>query len=145
MSEGAQGGKGTVSKTLDLPASAADVWAVIGDYNGLARWNAGIEKSELSNGGKRRTMTLKAGGSVVEDLVEYDANGRRYSYSIVESAIPVERHQATLAVAERGPNACTVRWSCEFQPKGADMATVSGIVSGIFDRGLDQLGKMFGK
>jgi hypothetical protein len=138
------GGKGTVSKALDLPARAADVWAVVGDFNGLARWNAGVAKSELSRDGKRRTLTLKAGGSVVEDLLEYDAAARCCSYSIVESAVPVQDHKATLAVIERGPDACTVRWTCEFRPKGADLQTVTGIFSAIFDRGLSELAALFG-
>ena len=54
---------GAVKKSVDLAAGAAEVWSVIGDFNGLPNWNAGLEKSELSEGGKRRTLTLKAGGS----------------------------------------------------------------------------------
>jgi hypothetical protein len=145
MADDPRSGKGTVTKTLDLPVSAADVWEVVGDFNGLARWNAGVARSDLSHEGKRRTFTLKAGGSVVEDLLEYDWQNRRYSYSIIESAIPVTRHKATLAVVERGPNMCTVNWSCEFQPKGVDVQTAAGIFSDIFDRGLAQLAQMFRK
>lgn len=138
-------GKGTVSKTLELPVSADAVWEVVGDFNGLGRWNPGVVRSDLSNEGKRRTLTLGAGGSVVEDLIDYDWKGRRYSYSIVESAVPADRHKATLAVIERGPSMCTVQWSCEFHPKGADLATVTAIFNGIFDRGLTQLAQMFRK
>jgi hypothetical protein len=137
-------GKGTVTKTLDLHVSADDVWDVIGDYNGLARWNAGVARSDLSNGGKRRTLTLKAGGSVVEDLIDYDWKGRRYSYSIIESALPLARHKATISVVERGPNMSTVHWTCEFQPKGVDVPTLGGIFGGIFEGGLKQLEQLFG-
>ena len=135
---------GAVSKSLDLPVSAGEVWDVIGDFNGLPRWNAGVERSDLSSGGKRRTLTLKAGGSVVEDLIDRDEAKRSMSYSIVESAVPVSRHRATLAVVDRGPNQSTVKWDCEFEPKGVDDATVEGIFSIIFERGLKQLAERFG-
>ena len=135
---------GAVSKSLDLPVSAGEVWDVIGDFNGLPRWNAGVEHSDLSSGGKRRTLTLKAGGSVVEDLIDRDEAKRSMSYSIVESAVPVSRHRATLAVVDRGPNQSTVKWDCVFEPKGVDDATVEGIFSIIFERGLKQLAERFG-
>jgi hypothetical protein len=139
-----KGKGGEVSKSLDLPVAADKLWAVLGDFNGLPRWAAGIATSELSNNGKRRTLTLKAGGSVIEDLVDYDAAGRRYSYSIVEGPIPVSRHKATMAVIDRGSGNSTVRWSCEFEPKGVDTSVVAGIFAGIFEGGLKQIKQMFG-
>jgi uncharacterized protein YndB with AHSA1/START domain len=135
---------GSVTKTIDLPASAAEVWAVLGNYNGLPKWNAGVERSDLSNGGKRRTLTLKAGGKVVEDLLHHDDAGRSMSYSIVESAVPVSRHQATLSVIDRGPDLSTVRWTCEFEPRGVPVETAAGIFSAIFESGLKQLASLFG-
>ncbi len=130
---------GSVTRTIDLPASASDVWAVVGDFNGLPNWNAGVERSEMSNGGKRRTLYLKIGGTVVEDLLEHDDAARRVSYSIIESAVPVGRHTATMTVHERGSNASMVHWTCEFEPNGAPIETVEGIFSRIFEGGLQQL------
>jgi uncharacterized protein YndB with AHSA1/START domain len=136
---------GSVEKSVDLPASAGEVWGIVGDFNGLPRWNAGVERSDLGNGGQRRTLTLKAGGSVVEDLVHRDDQGRSISYSIVEGPIPVKRHKATLSVSDRGPNQSTVRWRCEFESKDAPIELVEGIFSGIFESGLKQLAGLFGK
>lgn len=136
---------GSVTKTIDLPAGASEVWAVVGDFNGLAKWNAGVERSELSEGGQRRTLYLKAGGTVVEDLLEHDNAARRISYSIVESAVPVGRHKATMTVLERGPGQSTVHWACEFEAKGAPLNTVEGIFSRIFEGGLQQLADLIGR
>lgn len=130
---------GSVTKTIDLPASAGDVWAIVGDFNGLPKWNAGVECSELTNGGKRRTLYLKVGGTVVEDLLEHDNAARRISYSIVESAVPVSRHKATMTVEDRGAGRSTVHWTCEFEPRGTSLETVEGIFSRIFEGGLKQL------
>jgi len=135
---------GSVLRTIDLPASADEVWSVVGDFNGLPRWNAGIAASELSENGRRRTLTLKAGGSVVEDLVEYDPAARRLSYSFVQTPVPVTHHKATLEVVDRGPNQSTVRWSCEFEPKGTDVASVGPIFARIFESGLQELAGLFG-
>lgn len=135
---------GSIKKSIVIPAGAAEVWSVVGDFNGLPRWNAGVERSDLSESGKRRTLTLKAGGSVVEDLVHRDDAVRSLSYTIVEGPIPVSRHKATIAVVERGPNSSTVQWSCEFEPKAAPVNTVAGIFTGIFEGGLKQLAALFG-
>jgi uncharacterized protein YndB with AHSA1/START domain len=135
---------GSVTKTIDLPASASDVWTIVGDFNGLPNWNAGVERSELSNGGKRRTLYLKVGGTVVEDLLEHDNAARRVSYSIIESAVPVGRHKATMTVHERGPGQSMVHWTCEFEPEGAPVETVEGIFSRIFEGGLKQLADVVG-
>lgn len=135
---------GSVTKTIDLPVSASEVWAVVGDFNGLPKWNAGVDRSELSDDGRRRTLYLKAGGTVVEDLLEHDNVARRISYSILESAVPVGRHKATMIVHERGPSQSTVHWTCEFEPKGAPLNTVEGIFSRIFEGGLRQLADLVG-
>lgn len=135
---------GSVTRTLDLPVGAEEVWGLLGDFNGLPRWNAGLEHSELSNGGKRRTLSLKAGGKVVEDLVHHDDAARTLSYTIVEGPIPVTRHKATLSVIDRAPGGSTVRWTCEFEPKGAPVDTVAGIFSAIFEDGLKQLAGLYG-
>jgi hypothetical protein len=136
---------GSASKSVELPVSAGEVWTVIGDFNGLPRWNPGLERSELSNGGTRRTLTLKVGGKVVEDLVHRDEAARSISYSIVEGPIPVTRHKATLSVSDRGPNQCTVLWRCEFEPANVPTDVVTGIFSGIFEGGLKQLAALFGE
>jgi hypothetical protein len=135
---------GSASKSIELPVSAGEVWTVIGDFDGLPRWNPGLERSELSNGGTRRTLTLKAGGKVVEDLVDRDEAARSISYSIVEGPIPVTRHKATLSVSDRGPNQCTVLWLCEFEPANVPADVVTGIFTGIFEGGLKQLAALFG-
>jgi uncharacterized protein YndB with AHSA1/START domain len=145
MTEDAKPMSGSVTKTLELPASAGEVWAVVGDFNGLPRWNAGVERSDLSEGGRRRTLTLKTGVKVVEDLVHHDDGGRSLSYSIVEGPVPVSRHKATLSVSDRGPNQSTVHWRCEFDPKEVPVEVVTGIFSGVFDRGLKQLADLFGE
>ncbi|MCC6947255.1 MAG: SRPBCC family protein [Bradyrhizobiaceae bacterium] len=145
MNDGAKPMNGAVARTLDLPAGADEVWKLLGDFNGLPKWAGGVERSELSDNGKRRTLHLKAGGTVVEDLVDYDAAARRYSYSIIESAVPIVRHRATMEIVDRGPDRSTVRWSCEFEPKpGVDVAKVNGIFGAIFDGNLKQIAALFG-
>jgi hypothetical protein len=135
---------GSASNSIELPVSAGEVWTVIGDFDGLPRWNPGLERSELSNGGTRRTLTLKAGGKVVEDLVDRDEAARSISYSIVEGPIPVTRHRATLSASDRGPNQCTVLWRSEFEPNNVPADVVTGIFTGIFEGGLKHLAALFG-
>jgi hypothetical protein len=134
---------GSAAKSIELPVSASEVWTIIGDFNGLPRWNTGLASSDLSNNGTRRTLALKTGGSVVEDLVDRNDAERSISYSIVEGPIPVTRHRATLSVSDRGANGSTVLWRCKFEPKNVPAEVVTGIFSGIFEGGLKQLAVFF--
>lgn len=144
MGDGGAAAGGTVVRSLELPAAAGEVWALVGDFDGLPRWNAGIERSELSEDGRRRTLVLKAGGTVVEELLHRDEAGRSLSYAVVDGPLPVRRHRATIAVIDRGPNQSTVRWSCTFEPEGVPVQTLEGVFAGIFERGLRQLADLFG-
>ena len=51
----------------DSSASVEASWKKVGDFCGIASWHPAIEKCELSEGGKIRTLSLKGGGTVVEN------------------------------------------------------------------------------
>jgi hypothetical protein len=49
------------------------LWEKVGDFCGIGKWHPAIEKCELSKKGKERTLSLKGGGTIVEDLVAWDS------------------------------------------------------------------------
>ncbi len=83
-------------------ASADAVWAKIGDFCGIGNWHPAIEKCALSADGKMRTLSLKGGGTIVEKLEKRDDAAHSYSYSIVESPLPVANYMSTISVAKDG-------------------------------------------
>jgi hypothetical protein len=74
----------------------------------------------------------------LERLLEHDEARRVCRYSITESALPIRRHAATIAVLgnERGS---TVNWACEFESKGPPDAELEAIFRQIFATGLSSL------
>lgn len=132
----------TARRVTELAAGADEVWAVVGDFNGLPEWLPPIERSELEDGGVRR-LTLRDGGEVVERLESHDDAGRSYSYRILESGLPVRDYRATVAVHER-PDGCEVEWQSTFEPEGASEEDAVAVIDGIYDTGLAALRERFG-
>jgi len=138
----------TVHLTTELPVPAETVWAAIGNFNALAQWHPAVEKSEESkqDGAIVRTLSVRGGGSMVERLEAKDDKTRSYSYSIVESPLPVKGYIAQLTVRQgKTPSSCVVEWSSEFEPAGAAENDAVKIVRGIYEAGFKSLQKMFGK
>src|SRR5437764_15167130 len=76
-----------VSQTVDVAAPPAKVWATIGDFCGIQKWHPAIEKCVPSmKGGKNfRTLSLKGGGTIVEEELSRDDKKMNYSYTILKS------------------------------------------------------------
>jgi hypothetical protein len=120
--------------------SADALWAKIGDFCGIGKWHPAVEKCELSADGKTRTLSLKGGGTIIEALVKMDAAGRSYTYSIVNSPLPVANYSSTISVSADGAGS-VLTWSGKYDAKGAPDADAMKVVQGIYDSGLAALTK----
>lgn len=133
--------KVTMSENLNV--SADQVWQMIGHFNALPDWHPAVEKSELKEQGQTRTLSLAGGGTIVERLEEKDDQSRTYTYSIVDSPLPVKNYTSTIKVTGEGDNA-TVEWSSEFDAAGVGNNDAMKAIEGVYQAGLDNLKKMFG-
>jgi hypothetical protein len=135
-----------VETTLQVPASA--VWNMIGGFNELARWHPAVVKSEelKEKGGlTTRRLTLSDGGVIVAELEEHDDRARTYSYSVVETPLPVAGYRARLHVREAADGlSCTVAWTSEFEPSGAPESEAVKVIRGLYEAGFDNLRRLFG-
>ncbi|MGF1641562.1 MAG: SRPBCC family protein [Rhodospirillales bacterium] len=133
-----------VSMSTSLPVPAAEVWKLIGGFNALPDWHPAVECSELADGGRIRTLTLLGGAKIVEKL-EYANDGMRtYSYSIVDSPLPVANYWATIELIERRDGTCSVSWSSDFEPRDASESEAVAAVQRIYQQGFDNLREIFG-
>lgn len=107
-----------VSMSTNLNVSADQVWKMIGGFNALPDWHPTVEKSELTEEGQTRTLSLAGGGTIVEKLEKVDDSARSYTYSIVDSPLPVANYTATIKVSGEGDNS-TIEWSSDYEPVGA--------------------------
>ncbi|MDD0968802.1 MULTISPECIES: SRPBCC family protein [Pseudomonas] len=128
----------TASATIDIPASADQVWQLIGGFNTLPDWLPFIPNSELSEGGRVRTLQTADGGVVVERLETFDNASKTYSYSILQAPFPATDYLATIRVEAQGQGA-KVTWSGRFTAKGVSDEEVVALFSGIYQGGLEAL------
>ncbi|MFJ2710977.1 SRPBCC family protein [Pseudomonas sp. NPDC087346] len=128
----------TASAFIDIPASADQVWQLIGGFNTLPDWLPFIPSSELSEGGRVRTLKTADGGTVIERLQTFDNAAKIYSYSIVEAPFPATEYLATIKVEAQGQGA-RVTWSGRFTANGVSDEEVVALFNGIYQGGLEAL------
>jgi carbon monoxide dehydrogenase subunit G len=102
---------------IEIAASADEVWAKVGDFGAAGDFLPAIDSFVLE--GDDRILGM-FGLEIRERLVGRDEAARTITYSLVEG-VPIERHQATIAVTSEGDGS-RVRWSFEVEP--GDMAPV---------------------
>ncbi|MBD9603244.1 polyketide cyclase/dehydrase/lipid transport protein [Pseudomonas sp. 478] len=128
----------TASAFIDIPATTDQVWQLIGGFNTLPDWLPFIPKSELSEGGRVRSLQTADGAVVVERLEAFDNAGKTYSYSILQAPFPATDYLATISVEAQGQGA-RVTWSGRFTPVGVSNKEVEDLFAGIYQGGLEAL------
>ena len=130
--------------TADLDVSPNELWQLIGGFGSLPDWVPGISQSELAEGGRVRHLHDPQGHTFVERLERYDSAAHSYSYSIVESPIPVSNYLSTITVTSiNGGKGSRVEWSGVFTPNGVGEKEAEGIVHGLYSAGLKALASRY--
>jgi len=126
------------SDKISTSKSVGDVWKKIGDFCGIGSWHPAIEKCELSSDGKERTLSLKGGGTIVEDLVKWNDDKHSYTYKIKSSPLPVKDYESTISVEPDGKGS-VIHWSGQYKAAGAPDAKAKETIEGIYTAGLKAL------
>jgi hypothetical protein len=122
------------------------VWAAIGDFCGISSWHPDVGRRVLSADGKRRTLSLKGGGTLTELLETMDAANHSYSYTILSGTWPVTKYHAKLEVVVNPSIHITVlSWGARYEAKGVPAASAKKLVDDFFSAGLDGLFKQVSK
>lgn len=128
--------------SITLPASAEQVWQLIGGFDALPDWLPYIPRSTLSEGGRVRTLASAGGDRIVERLLAFDEAARSYTYAILEAPFPVRDYRSTLAVREVDGRA-RVDWSGRFTPCGVSEEDAIRLFGAIYRDGLAALAQSF--
>ncbi len=142
-----------VEETVEINASPDKVWKVIGNFQDMS-WLPPVEKTEGTDGNTpdkaKRTLTLKGGATVEENLYKYSAEKMSYSYRIEKvdvKTLPVNDYSSTLKVEADGDGKSKVSWDGAFYrgymnndppPELNDEASQKA-VRGLYRTGLDAL------
>jgi len=145
-----------VEKEIVIKADPSKVWALVKDFGNLQKWHPLVASTKLEtkkdeNGDMQtyRTLTLKAGGTILEKLRIADDKEMLLKYEIVSGVLPVADYNAKITV-KAGPGAgeTTVVWMARFYrvyklnppiPAGQDDESAVKAVNGVFDTGLPAL------
>lgn len=130
----------SVLRSAATAASPNKVWSIIGDFSGIADWHPAVAsvRMEERDGESVRVLSLNGGGTLVERLVAWDDDQRRYTYAILEGPLPVDRYQSTLSVSAEGEGS-RIEWRGTFDAKGASNDEATGVIGGIYESGLAAL------
>lgn len=132
-----------VTRSRDIPAPPAAVWALVGEFCAIELWHPQVERCILSreddDDGIRaqiRGLVTKGGlGTIVEVETARDEAAMSYSYSFIQGPLPVRAYNATLAVRPNGAGA-TVIWTATFDAEGMTDAEAVKDITGVYDAGL---------
>ena len=138
--------KSYASTVIDAPA--ADVWARIRDFNGLATWHGGlVATSEIEDGkagdqvGSIRSFTLTDGTHLREQLLAHSDAERSYTYDFQKTPFDVDNYEAIIRVSPvTDGNLSFVEWWTTFDcDREKQEHWVGFFASQVFQGGLDAL------
>jgi len=121
---------GSAESMVSISRPPADVWAVVGDFGGLAGWMPGVDASRLD--GDFRVLSV-LGMEITEKLIKRDDAERVLEYSIVESPLAAEHHLGKVQVFDEGDGS-RVTWQVEVEPDH-----LTDLLAGTYQQALDAL------
>jgi hypothetical protein len=111
-----------------------EVWAVLADPTRIVEWFPGVTDATVADG--VRTLTLRSGVPVFEDIVTLDHRMRRFQYRIT-GPLPVSYHLATMDVIDDGEPGCLLVYSTEISPD-----PMAFVLDGVISEGVATLARM---
>jgi uncharacterized protein YndB with AHSA1/START domain len=133
-----------VRATCILGAPAATVWAVVGDFGGIAAWLPGIEAVTLEGRGVGAIRVCRTSFGIFRERL---TAAQRHScrYVIDAGPVPVRDYEATLAVEPwAGGTHCRVVWASSFAAVDVDDAEARRRIERIYAAGFGALRVRFG-
>lgn len=139
-----------VSSVID--ASSEKVWERIRDFNALPVWHPRIRDSRIEESlpsdkiGCIRNFNLQNGDKIREQLLGLSDYDKFYTYSILESPMPLSDYIATIRLTPvTDGERSFIEWSADFECSETDEADlVNGISNNVFQGGFDALKRYFG-
>ena len=145
-----------VEREVHIAAPAGKVWGMIADFCSIAAWNPEVTDCQAEPGNKPgtiRTLTLKSGEKMKEELRKYQPESMQMRFLLVEpneKAMPINTLGVLFGVSPADDGGCIVTWKAGFYrsfpgptppPELSDEAAVRA-VSEFVDSGLASLKAM---
>jgi hypothetical protein len=122
---------GSATNEIDIAKPAAEVWEVVRDFGGLAAWMPGVDSCRVD--GKDRILEMM-GMELTETLLRLDEGQRVLVYGIAKSPMPIEHHEATIAVTPIDEQSSHVTYTVDVVPD-----SMTEVMSGAYAGALQAL------
>jgi hypothetical protein len=140
-------------QTTRIDAPAAQVWALLADFGGIAKWFRALQGSRLvlrtrNEVGAIRELHRGNGTRVREKLVLLEPTEMRLAYEYADGDVLASDYHSEMQVRPVGDNACEVVWSGRFTrrdywidpaPEGQDDASLVALFDRIYKTALATL------
>jgi len=125
----------------DVAAHPDIIWAAIKDFSSVAQWNPLVRNLAMhgSGVGSVRTVDLEGAGQFVERLDEVDDSERVYSYSVIDSPLPMSECSVEVRVKDNGDGTSTVEWKGDFAAEKGDELRAVRTFQQLYQDALDRL------
>lgn len=136
-------------QSIKISAAADKVWAIVGDFGAMEKWHPAVQSTKLAS--NQRTLTLKEGGSIVENLQHKLDDKQELKYEMLEGVLPVSSYTARISVKDLGNGESEVRWFGRYYrkyvlnppiPPGQDDESARKAIDGFYAQGLANLKKV---
>ena len=131
----------TISRSVDVKASASAVWSVIGAFCAIKDWLPPVGKCiEDGKSPPTRVLVTKDGkAAFVETQTARNDKEHSYSYAFVSSPLPVTNYKSTIKVTAKGDGSSTVTWSGSYTPDDGKEKAASDALIGVYEAGLAEI------
>ena len=141
-----------VNVSVPIEASAEDVWAVVGNFNGLPDWHPWVTASVLepAAGGVGRRVTIGGGAAgrreLTERLVSFDSTRREWAYTVIAGPTTFTNYVGRIRVTPSGEAKCTAEYAGRFTAAAGNTdAEATERIRTFWEAGLSNLPARFRK
>ena len=137
-----------VVSSVEVPADAAQVWAIVGNFGGFERFIPALSHIEMTGEGvsSLRKKMFKDGNVVVEQLNSHDNQARSMTWTTIYNTLGVANLWAAMNVEGLGEGKSRATWTIIAEPASGGEEALPGFtdfVQGFADDAMGNVLKLF--
>lgn len=126
--------------TVKINASAEKVWDLLGNLSGCSEWIPGVVSAKVE--ADKRTCTTADNKIIIEKISKYSKKTMSFSYSHLQSPMPVKDSKGTFKVKKDGDGAL-VTWDASFEVLDQSQKdAITKMLNGYYVQSLESLKKV---
>ena len=103
-----------IETSVEVPADAAQVWDMVGDFGGFNRFIPALERIEMTGKGVRslrKKIFCDRQNLVVEQLNSRDDHAMQMTWTLIYNTLGIDNLWAAMRVEPLGDNRCRATWT----------------------------------